>query len=207
MCLVFALVREQLVYLRRTMLGPLSPVLVILLLSLSSAVNYPTTFYVSDVADKHIGNVLPLPVSFHLLSHSRTINVHHRFSWMLSCCWWEKNGRRSTGTVTCGIQLHCVSKFTSVPMWRKDRGAFKPSYHLQPICETVTAYWSTDKGCLCGQALAFASSAVKICLFFKASLATLKSTSTTRLPASHRPHSCMHTEDKLPRLNVLFIGV
>lgn len=68
-----------------------------------------------------------------------------------------------------------------VPMWT-DQGCFKPPYQLQQVCQTVTAYWSTDKGCLCGRGLVLSPSVMKICLFFKASLATLKSTTTARRP-------------------------
>lgn len=114
-------------------------------------------------------------------------------------CWWEKKGSCSTGTDTWGIQLHCLRKFMSVPMW-KEQGCFKPPYQLQQVCQTVTAYWSTDKGCLCGWGLVFPSSVMKISLFFQASLATLKSTTT-----APRPHCSLHVtdpkdkEDKLKR--------
>lgn len=39
-------------------------------------------------------------------------------------------------------------------MW-KDQGCFKRPYQLQEFCQTVTAYWSSDKGRLCGRGLVF----------------------------------------------------
>lgn len=70
---------------------------------------------------------------------------------------------------------------------KEDQGCFKTPYQLQQVCQTVTAYWSTDKGRLCGRGWVFSSSDRKICLFFKAPLATLKSTTT-----APRPHRSVH---------------
>ena len=84
--------------------------------------------------------------------HSHAINVTHQTSSSVSPDGRRKAAAASTGTVTWGIQLHYPRKFMSVPMW-KDQGCFKPPYQLQQICQTVTAYWSTDKGCLCGWGL------------------------------------------------------
>lgn len=76
----------------------------------------------------------------------------------------------------------------------EDQGCFKTPYQLQQVCQTVTAYWSTDKGRLCGRGLVFSSSVMKICLFFKAPLATLKSTTT-----APRPHRSLHLTIRSPK--------
>lgn len=77
-----------------------------------------------------------------------------------------------------------------------DQGRFKLSYQHQQICQTVTAYCSTDKGRGCDRGLVSSSSAEKICLFSKAPLATSKSSTT-----APRPHCLLDQIPKYTKIN------
>lgn len=94
----------------------------------------------------------------------------------------KKGSGGSTGTETWGILFQrpwevCESA-------RKIGVCFKAPYRLPAVCQTVTAYWSADKGRLCGRAWVSPLICPEISLFFKASLVPLKS--TTRAPRPHR---------------------
>lgn len=133
---------------------------------------------------------LALPFS-HGCTHTRTLGSHaiswnHRTCWMRRCCicrraeeerrrqlYWYRNMGDPVSTAL-GSLRECA----------KDRGCFKTPYRLPAVCQTVTAYWSADKGRLCDRAWVSPLICPEISLFFKASLVPLKS--TTRAPRPHR---------------------
>ena len=151
-----------------------------------------------------------LPLVYFTLSlslthtHTHTINLNHRGRGWVGCRWWEKKGkllywyRNMRDPVTLSEEV-----YEWFPMWKKKRrrkekkkirAVLSLLINSQQVCQTVTAYWSTDKGRLCGRGLVFSSSVVKICLFFKASLATVKSKTT-----APRPHRSLHLTIRSPK--------